>query len=295
VSKFTDDLMAKLGVKPEDVHLPAGGVAIFGRTGNGKSSLFYHSRFVRCVIVADTGSMAHALFATGEVAAISPTAKESPIAQAARKVEEYARAGGIVLLDSWSTLEQQHCYWFKRSKNLGNISVRQHGEIVGDLRDLALLLAQSQTFTVFNTTPGGRGKTPDGQEVVYPAGAITGYPSLSGMNAGSETILARWGNVWGMFQGHPEKAMPRGLYVPSNDIRPEHYAKYAPLKDPLGVIRDTTEKGIMAVPDRNHPDNAGRCFIDELLVEVAAKFPKKRPQAAAEKKPEDKKPAAAGK
>lgn len=274
-----DDLMKARGVKPEHVHLPAGGVAVFGRSGNGKSSLFYRSRFVKCIIIADTGSQAHGLFATGEVVPVSLSGSVSPIKQVATKVEEYA-GKGIVLLDSWSTLEQMHCYWFKKSKNLGNISVRQHGEIVGDLRDLALFLAQSQTFTVFNTTPGGRGKTPDGNEVVYPAGAITGYPSLSGMNAGSETILARWGNVWGVFQGHPARELPRGLYVPGKDIRPESYATYAPLKDPLGVIRDTSGKGVHEIPDRAELEAGGRCFVDELLVEVAAKFPKKVAPAA---------------
>lgn len=281
MSKFTEELMKQQNVKPEDIHLPAGGVAVFGRSGTGKSSLFYHSRFIGCIIVADTGSMAHRLYARNPegVLLIDSTAMQSPIEQVQRRVEECAAQGTLFLLDSWTTLQEAHVAWVKRGNvnKRVQVSLQDHQQIVGRFRDLALVLAQSQGFTVFNTTPGGRGKTPAGEEVVYPAGAVAGYPSLNGTAANSETILARWGSVWGVFQGHPPKELPRGLYVPGADIRPESHAIYSPLKDPMLVVRDTSEggKGIMAVPDLRNQDNHGRCFVDELLVEIAAKFRKK--------------------
>ena len=52
MSKFLDEMMASHGVKPEQVHLPTGGVAVFGRSGTGKSSIFYHSRFVGTVVIS---------------------------------------------------------------------------------------------------------------------------------------------------------------------------------------------------------------------------------------------------
>lgn len=308
MSKHTDELMEKLNVKAEDVHLPAGGVAVFGRTGTGKSSALYNSGFLDTIIVADTGSMAHKLYARCRVEVVDSTKKESPVEQVRTHVEACHRAGRLWALDSFSTLQEVMVAWWKRMFPPANpkappVSVQQHGIIVGYLRDLALVLAQSQGFTIFNTTPGGRGKTPDGQEVVYPAGALTGYPSLNGTNANSETILARWGSVWGVFQGHGET--PRGLYVPGADIRPEAHSLYSPLKDPMLVVRNTQPEGqrpIMAMPDLRQPDNIGRCFVDELLVEIAAKFPKRKPaQPAAEapkaeeKKPEPAKPTPAGK
>ena len=201
--------------------------------------------------------------------------------------------------------------WWKRGWKGGKgpaVNLKDHQTIVGDMRDLALTLALAQGFTVFNTTPGGVGKTPGGEEIKFPAGAITGYPSLSGIGAGSETVLARWGCVWGVFQGYQnaEKGIdiPRGLFVPGQDIRPESHAVYSPLKDPLMVVRDTTDgKKIMAVPDLRDPANAGRSFVDELLVSIAAKYPKTptpatkpadAPPPAATDKPTDK-PASAKK
>jgi hypothetical protein len=284
MSKVTDELMAKHGVKPDAIHLPAGGVAVFGRTGNGKSTLFFYSQFLGRVIIADTGSMAHKLWAGDRAVVVTTTdPQRSPIDQVRDEVVACERAGRLSLVDSWSTLQEQQVAWFKQnvSRKRGTISIPEHGEIVGQLRDLALVLAQAQAFTIFNTTAGGSGKTPSGEVVHYPAGAITGYPSLNGTEANKEPVLARWGSVWGMFKGWPEKGLPRGLYVPSNDIRPDGHDKYAPLKDPYGVIRDTSDgKGVMAVPSREDEANAGRCFADELLVEIAARFPKARPAAA---------------
>lgn len=275
---YTDELMEKLQVKPGDIHLPAGGVAVFGKSGNGKSSLFRNSRFIRRVIIADSGSMMHKLWAGEDCCQVITTDKDkSPVEQVRDEVEACEKAGGIYLLDSWSTLQELQVLWFKRARNIrGSVSIPQHGDIVAMLRDLVPILAQTQGFTIFNTTAGGEGKTPKGDIVYYPAGALTGYQSLNGTEANKEPILSRWGSVWGVFQGHPPKELPRGLYVPANDIRPENYAKYTPLKDPLEVIRDTSGKGIMAVPDRTDPANAARCFVDELLVEIAAKF-RRRP------------------
>ncbi len=287
--KTIDQQLTEHGLTAEDVHLPARGVAVFGRTGTGKSSLFYFSRFVRVIMIADTGSAAHSLYFDGEVVTIDPTLALSPIEQVESIVARCAQAGQLWLLDSWTTLQEQQVAWKKlanrrrqRSSNAPAISIRDHQEIVGDLRDLALILSLGQGFTVFNTSPGGKGKTPEGQEVIFPAGCITGYPSLNGTGLNSETILARWSNVWGVFQGYRSDArnIPRGLYVPGSDIRPAEHASYAPLKDPLMLIHDTSEAGIMQVPDLRLPENHGRCFVDELLVEAARRWPRrKRPVA----------------
>lgn len=285
MSSFTDELLKKHDLTPDAVHLPAGGVAVFGRTGNGKSSLFYGSRFLDVVLIADTGSTSHRLYARDpdKVVDVDHLATESPIEQVIRHVR---KSPGPGLLDSWSTLQEQQVAWYKRTiggrVNGGALSMIQHGDIVGQLRDLALVLARAPWFTVFNTTAGGQGKTPAGQLVVYPSGAITGYQSLNGTEANKETILARWPSVWGVFQGY--KTIPRGLYLPFADWREKDFTKYAPLKDPMLVLRDTNQADdkhpLMVVPDLRRPDNAGRCFGDELLVEISAKFPRRRPAAA---------------
>lgn len=280
MSAHTDELLKKHNLTPDAIHLPAGGVAVFGKTGNGKSSLFRNSRFIRRVLIADSGSMMHKLWAGEDRCLVVTTDKEkSPTEQVRDEVEACEKAGGIYLLDSWSTLQELQVLWFKRvNRIIGQVSIPKHGDIVAMLRDLIPILAQTQGFSIFNTTAGGESKTPKGDIVYYPAGALTGYQSLNGTEPNKEPILSRWGTVWGMFQGHPPKDLPRGLYVPAHDIRPESYAKYAPLKDPLEVVRDTSAgKGVMVVPDRSDPANVDRCFIDELLVEIAAKFPRRKP------------------
>lgn len=207
----TDDLMAELKVKPEDIHLPAGGIAVFGKTGNGKSSLFYGSRFLERILVADTGSQSHKLYATCRVEDVDSLKPESPIEQVIRHIQE---SPGPALLDSWSTLQEQQVAWYKR--NVGGrvrggiLSMQQHGDIVGMLRDLALVLARAPWFTVFNTTAGGSGKTPSGEIIHYPAGALTGYQSLNGTEANKETILARWPSTWGCSRGPRRSRRPAG-------------------------------------------------------------------------------------
>jgi hypothetical protein len=269
-------------IKPEEVILPAGGVAIFGRTGSGKSSILYRSTLIGCVIVADTGSLAHKLHSGGEVLEINAEMELSPIQQVANKVRDCIAKKVPWALDSFSTLQEQQVSWFKRTqtkdrgKMSGRVTLQDHQVIVGNLRDLALLLAQNAGFTLFNTAPGGKGKAPDGTEIIYPAGCLTGYPALNGTNANSETILARWGNVWGTFTGSMQHDMPRGLYVPGKDIRPEAHQTYAPLKDPLFVIADNTGKGIMAVPPFD-PSNNGPTFLDGILATIASKYGKRPP------------------
>lgn len=286
----TRDLLSSAGLNPADIHLPAGGVAVFGRSGTGKSTLFYWSEFIKCLILADTGSLAHKLYARhNNILIVDSTADISPVDQVLRKVEECMKTDTIFLLDSWTTLQEAMVAWWKRGSTNARgpaVNLKDHNAIVGRFRDLALVLAQAQGFTVMNTSPGGRGKNPDGQEVVYPAGCVTGYPSLNGTNANSETILARWGSVWGVFQGHKSAEknvdIPRGLYVPGHDIRPESHALYSPLKDPMMVIRDTSDgRGIMVVPDLRDPANHGRCFADEVLIEMAKRWPRRRPSTQA--------------
>lgn len=273
---LTLDAVRKVGI-------PTGNVALFGRTGTGKSTTVYWSQLIKMIIVSDTGSMGgHKLYALPdtEIVMIDIMSDVSPIIQVDEAVQRAAREKKLWILDSWTTLQECEVAWVKRmnrrqqqrNKNAPPLSVKDHQAIVGNLRDLALTLSPLAGFTVFNTSPGGKGKTPEGAEIVYPAGCITGYPALNGTGANSETILARWSTVWGVFQGHPGIG-PRGLYVPGNDRRPESHATYSPLKDPLMVVRDTTEgQGFMAVPDLRDPDNFGRCFLDEMLVNIAAKW-----------------------
>lgn len=268
-----------MGIPIDAIHMPAGGIAIFGRTGAGKSGLFYWSDYVRNMIIADTGSLSHKLyFKHGEPTVIDSQAKDSPIEQVVRSVEAARKAGKISILDSWSTLQEQEVAYAKRTMDSWQRnSLKYHQIIVGRFRDLALVLAQAPVFTIFNTAPGGRGKTPTGEEVVYPAGALTGYPSLNGTAPNSETILARWPTVWGCFMGYKngEKDIPRGLYVPGADIRPEAQTYYAPLKDPLMVIQDNSGgSGIMKCPDLRLEENRGACFIDNVLEQVAGKWPR---------------------
>lgn len=305
----TQELLDKFSLTTDDIWLPAGGAAVFGRSGTGKSSMFYSSRFIGCIIIADTGSMAHRLYARHtNILVVDSTSELSPIVQVGRKVEECMKSNTIFLLDSWTTLQEAMVAWWKRGSTNARgpaVNLKDHNSIIGQFRDLALVLAQAQGFTVMNTSPGGRGKNPDGQEIIYPAGCVTGYPSLNGTNANSETILARWGSVWGVFQGHKtaDRDIPRGLYVPGHDIRPESHSLYSPLKDPMMVIRDTSDNksGIMVMPDLRDPANHGRCFADELLIEISAKWPKRKPVQAATKAPEvpkeqvKDKPPAAGK
>lgn len=284
--KTIAERMAEAGLTKADIHLPAGGVAVFGRTGSGKSSMFYNSEFIDEIIIADTGSMAHKLYAKRPPFVVDTTSQKSPIQQVSEIVERWTKEGIIGLIDSWTTLQEAQVAWFKRGSSNSRgpaVSLKDHNTIVGHLRDLALVLAQAQVFTIMNTAPGGRGKNPDGQEVIYPAGCVTGYPSLNGTNANSETVLARWGSVWGCFPGfrNGDKEIPRGLYVPSHDIRPAEHSNYSPLKDPLRVIRDTSGgKGIMVVPDATDPANHGRCFVDELLLEASIRWPKRKPAAS---------------
>lgn len=265
-----------------EIHLPAGGVALFGKSGSGKSSFLYNSEYVRGAIVADTGSLSHRLYFRGvdaDFVVIDPMANDSPITQVQDAVKRFTTESKMFFLDSYTTLQEQQVAWTKKNAKRGFISLPDHQAIVGQLRDLALVLSRASCFTVFNSTPGGEGKTPDGQRVVYPAGAVTGYPSLSGTEAGKETILARWSSVWGFFAGFRNDSMviPRGMYVPGQDIRPESHAIYSPLKDPMMVIENTSppdSKPIFCAPDLR--SNLSISWVDMVLAKIANKWPKKK-------------------
>lgn len=296
----TETLMLEHGLTVADIGLPSGNVGVFGSTGAGKSAIFYGSRFVQDVIIADTGSMSHRLYSPsasfyiispeGEHQIVKPgkqykSIKMSPIDMVREVVEECKAAGRLHLTDSWSTLQEHEVAYTKKIGGKRQMSIPMHGEVVGRLRDLALFLAASPGFTIFNTSPGGEGKTPTGEVVRYPKGCITGYPSLNGTEAGKETILARWSSVWGVFKGHGD--IPRGLYSPVHDIRPADMQNYCPLKDPYLIIKDTSEneKHIMKTFDLRDPANAGRCFIDEILILIAKRYkdimgPRQQPRAA---------------
>jgi hypothetical protein len=283
----TEALMLEAGLTDKDISLPLGNVAIFGQSGTGKTSLLFGSKFVQDIIIADMGSMAHRLYTpNARFTIISPDGKhrvchpgkpdqvvdKSPIDMVRMVTDECRMMNRMSSLDSWSTLQEHEVAYTKNISGKRGMSLPMHNEVVGRLRDLALFLAASPGFTIFNTSPGGEGKTPTGEVVKYPKGCITGYPSLNGTESGKETILARWSSVWGVFKGYGE--IPRGLFVPSHDIRPQDMQNFSPLKDPYLVITDTSdnEKHIMTTFDLRDQRSIGRCFIDEMLILIAKRL-----------------------
>lgn len=265
------------------VHMPLKGVAIAGKSGSGKSSIFFGSKHVLGVIIADTGSMGHLAYAQrgAESVILDPGSKDSPIDQTLRLARAWSAAGKIWVLDSFSALQEQQVAWFKanRAKSRGTMNVKDHMLVVGDLRDAALVLASLPGFAIFNTAPGGMVKTPDGPPVEYPKGALVGYPSLSGIGANSESILSRWTTSWVIFpgyiwrdrEGNATRQVPRGFLLPQRDLRGNEAGQYTPIKDPLGVLEETKEG------DRGQEVHAflpwGACTIDDMLERIAKRFP----------------------
>lgn len=252
------------------IWLPFGGIAISGRSGSGKSTILQGSKHVHHLLLADTGSIAaHKAFYRGsnpkdDIVCIDANLDPSPIEVIRNKVRAWSEAGHIWALDSWTTLQEQQCSYVKRKANK-NLSLPMMQNIIGDLRDLALILAQSGGITICNTSPGGLVKQPDGNVKEYPKGCLVGFPSLVGLGAASETLLARWSTSWVAFPGHKET--PRGLLLPHKDLRPAETANYVPIKDPCRVLQETEECGV----DRLAP--LGECTIDLILERIAAKFP----------------------
>jgi len=268
--------------KPK-VHLPIGAVAIPGPTGGGKSTLFYRSQYVRNVIVADMGSLGHKLYARGQVEVIDPLSKTSPAKQTLALIEQWTKAGELFLLDSFTTLVEHQIVWAKRQTGHDPLYQKDYQGVVGTMRDMILLLAGTPCFVIFNTAPGGIIRNADGSSTNYPKGSVVGLPSMTGIGANSESMLARFPSVWVVFKGWAEKGIPRGFLLPNDDLRPVEAAQYTPIKDPLGVIQagevetiaDSGEVKRVKTRVDPFPDVSQGCVIDAYLERIAQKFPAK--------------------
>lgn len=171
---------------------------------------------------------------------IADNPKESPVQQAMRLIKKWTEEGRIWLMDSFSTMIEQQVMWHKRF-NCGEkqqMSLREHMHVVGNLRDLALFLAQRPGFTLFNTSPGGQQRTPEGQVVNIPKGILVGYAALSGLAEGKETVLSRFTTSWiatpGTIATDRHARVPRGFILPWHDIRGGEIGNFAPIKDQKG-------------------------------------------------------------
>lgn len=281
------------------IHLPAKAIAIAGRTGSGKSSLFCDplqsdprlagSKHVSLVMIADTGSMGHMAYMSDKCQFIDPESTESPIEQVKRHV---LACTGIWALDSWSTFQEVQIIW---SKNQGKLvpgdksALKAYGEIVMALRDFVQWLSRRDGIVLFNTATGGKTTNPLTKETEEtPAGCITGLSSLSGVKGKEETILRAFSSVFILCQPVPEakdaegkiirQRRPRGFIVPNHDFRPAQRlidgktvspSDYAPIKDPLKLLKGSAE-----VPGIHSVEGIG-CAIDSLLLDIAVRYPKK--------------------
>lgn len=265
------------------------GVAITGRTGSGKSSIFLGSRHVTRVAVADTGSGQHAIYALpGTIVTTirADDAKASPITQITNLLVKWHNEGAIGCLDSFTTLQEVQVAWYKRFRTDGSISLRDHQRIVGDLRDLALGLASSSVFVIFNSAPGGQVQTPDGNRIQLPKGCLVGYPALSGLAEGKESVLSRFTSSYivmpGMVASAQRPAIPRGFMLPMDDFRGDDVGNFAPIKDALRILRPSrrtveqengTTTEIIERVDAFAPIESGIVMIDEIIDRIGAKFP----------------------
>lgn len=273
-----------------NVHLPVGGIAVASRSGGGKSSLLFGSKYIEYVLIADSGSMGHIIYHKGpkeNVIVLDSMQKESPIQTAINLISKWTAERKIFVFDSFSAIQEVQVAWFKRVNNKPKMTLPDHQTIVGNLRDLNLVASRGPGFTLFNTAPGGIVQNPDGTKVMYPRGALVGYAALNGVGPNTETCLSRWttswvvcpGGSWKDEQGRPV-TLPRGLICPSLDFRGPDVAQYTPLKDPLGIVtptklEDGSEIGVHAFPPLD-PINAP--VIDVFLELIAKKFPQSSPK-----------------
>ncbi len=273
------------------------GIAISARTGSGNSSICFGSRHVLRVLVADTGSGAHAIYKRPEaecVDIIADNPKESPVQQAMRLVKKWTEEGYLWAVDSFSTLMEQQVAWHKRFRtDRQQMSLREHQHVVGDLRDLALFLASRSGFTIFNTSPGGQQRTPEGNVVNMPKGVLVGYASLSGLAEGKESVLSRFTSSWIITPGgiatKDRPRIARGFILAENDIRGGEVGNFAPIKDPLRVLKATEAFEGEGEDRRKIRDeevdaflslDSPICTIDAMLERIAAQFPHIRDKPA---------------
>lgn len=267
--------------------LPAGAIAIAGRSGSGKSTLFHGCRLVDTMIVADSGSRGHFVHfkGAGGVKTIdtSPSAP-NPIDQVKAIADDCAKRGAIFALDSFSTLCELLCLWYKGKGN-GQIPLKTYGEIVMSLRDFALYLGARECFVLFNTSPGGKTKNPMTNEIEeIPTGCITGLGSLAGLKGKEETILRAFSTVWVLVAPIDEvkdaegktkrKAIPRGFILPGRDFRGVQRlsdgkivkpSDYTPIKDALFLLQPESEDDAVSPV---LPVGKG-CTIDAILTRIA--------------------------
>ncbi len=267
------------------------GIAVSGRTGSGKSSIFFNSVHVIRVLVADSGSGGHAIYKRDTsivVDTVADNKNESPVQQCMRLVKEWTEKGYLWVVDSFTTMQEQQVMWHKKYRtDKQQMSLREHMHVVGDLRDLALALASRPGFTIFNTSPGGTVRTPDGQTLPIPKGVLVGYPALSGLAEGKESVLSRFTSSWivmpGMIGTANRAKIARGFIVPWHDIRGGDIGNFAPIKDPLRVLEFTknapehegeaeTQEEVDAFLPFD-PLAEGFCTIDAMLERIADKFP----------------------
>jgi len=266
--------------------MPVGAIAVSGSTGGGKSSLFAGSNYVHDILITDPGSIAqHKLYHRGrpdDIQVFDPYDKDSPVNRVCEHARKARTTGRPFVLDSFTALTEQQIAWKKRVINRA-IYQKDYQEVVGDLRDCILILAQSPAFVLFNTAPGGIVSLPDGTKMKYPVGSLVGLPSMTGVGANSESMLARFSASWVVFRGFRGevngtfKDIPRGFLLPHKDLRPQETANYTPIKDPYGVLREgkvKDESGAERTVDVDPflPIGQG-CSIDQFLERIAEKFP----------------------
>lgn len=224
-------------------------IALHGGSGSGKTTacVSFARAFDATVICCDTGSYpvyevncpklvvdltsAPAIAKALKEHKISSREGEIPLITAIRGLIEKAQAEGRpYVLDNWAGLELAVRESFKASAKRANLSIRDQGTIVGQLRDLVLHLAGIGGILVVNTGDGQRiVNLGDGQQTITPPGQIVCSPSLRE----PQPFLASFALVLAVCRGGSTKGgeeIPRGIHNPYKDRRPDEFKANAPSK-----------------------------------------------------------------
>ena len=114
----TERMLAEANLAEEKIHIPTGNVAVFGRSGSGKSTIFYWSQLIKRVICADSGSLGGYRLNNREgLIEITCDGNISPIDQV---VENIANYYGLWVMDSWTTLQEMQVAWVKNQNRKKN-------------------------------------------------------------------------------------------------------------------------------------------------------------------------------